>query len=606
MCGIAGILHFNKSDVEVSNLKKMTDIIAHRGPDGEGQWVNKKGNVGFGHRRLSIIDLSEAGKQPMHYANNNLSITFNGEIYNYIELREKLKTQNYQFTTGTDTEVILAAYHYWGENCLTHFDGMFAFAIWDEEKQELFCARDRFGEKPFYYYKDDEQLIFASEMKALWEVGVKKEKNLYRNYLYLLYNTTEDTYDNTSTFYNNIYQLAPSSYFKISSSKTITQTKYWDIDLDHTIDISFDNAQKKFRELFINSIQLRLRSDVAVGSSLSGGLDSSSIVMLIDQLKAKDHTQKTFSARFKNFKNDEGKFMQYVIDSTNAEAYFVYPTAESTLNNLTKILHHQEEPIGSLSVAAQFEVMQLAKKNGVTVLQDGQGADEILGGYPGYYNAYLLELYKTNRAQYKIEIDAHNKFYNKTNTPTPFDFKMHSLQYNTQKKLANHAKNLKPNNSSFFVGIHPDIVQQFKKSPNPLIREPNLKKRLYDSILNRGLNELLRYSDRNSMANAIEVRLPFLSHHLVEFLFSLPNEYLLKEGWTKYILRESLEEDLPQEITWRKDKIGYEAPQQEWQNNPYFKEKIDASIKKLQSEKVINNANSSLNWQYLMLNSIYE
>jgi len=606
MCGIAGILHFNKSDVEVSDLKKMTDTIAHRGPDGEGQWVNKKGNVGFGHRRLSIIDLSEAGKQPMHYANNNLSITFNGEIYNYIELREKLKAQNYQFTTGTDTEVILAAYHYWGENCLTHFDGMFAFAIWDEEKQELFCARDRFGEKPFYYYKDDEQLIFASEMKALWEVGVKKEKNLYRNYLYLLYNTTEDTYDNTSTFYNNIYQLAPSSYFKVSSSKTITQTKYWDIDLDHTIDISFDDAQKKFRELFINSIQLRLRSDVAVGSSLSGGLDSSSIVMLIDQLKAKDHTQKTFSARFKNFKNDEGKFMQYVIDSTNAEAYFVYPTAESTLNNLTKILHHQEEPIGSLSVAAQFEVMQLTKKNGVTVLQDGQGADEILGGYPGYYNAYLLELYKTNRTQYKIEIDAHNKFYASTNTPTPFNFKTHSLHYATHKKLANHVKNLKSNNSSFFMGIHPNIVQQFKKSPNPLIREPNLKQRLYDSIFKRGLTELLRYSDRNAMANAIEVRLPFLSHHLVEFLFSLPNEYLLKEGWTKYILRKSLEKYLPQEITWRKDKIGYEAPQQEWQNNSYFKEKINASIKKLQSEKVINKANSSLNWQYLMLNSIYE
>ena len=604
MCGIAGILQFKNETINPNSLKKMTDVLAHRGPDGEGQWINEKANVGFGHRRLSILDLSKAGHQPMHYAKNRYTITFNGEIYNYIELKEKLLKKGYQFKSNTDTEVLLALYDLKKEACLNDLDGMFSFAIWDEEKQELFCARDRFGEKPFFFSYFKNKLFFASEMKALFEIGVPKEKRIDRYYQYLMYGINEDSNDRSSTFYESIYQLKPAHYFIISKSEKPIQKKYWDIDLSHQIDIPFAEAQIKFRELFEDSINKRLRSDVPVGSSLSGGLDSSSIVLLIDKIKNKAQVQKTFSARFKNFDKDEGKYMNYVIEKSNVEPYFVFPTASSALSNFKTIMHHQEEPIGSLSIAAQFEVMQLARKNNVIVLQDGQGADEILAGYQGYYDAYFLELYTNNRKKYNEEIKAFNNLRAIEHSKPSLAFMWHSKHYKSKKAVGEALKNIKNPKSKYFQGINPDIVRQFKSNENPLDRAANLKQRLYDSLFKRGLSELLRYSDRNSMANSVEVRLPFLSHKLVEFLFSLPDEYLLNTGWSKYVLRKSLENVLPPEIAWRKDKIGYATPQKEWESSPAFKTIILDAIDTLKKEKIITIENDKLNWQYLMLGSL--
>jgi asparagine synthase (glutamine-hydrolysing) len=604
MCGIAGILHFNHQCVELDDLKKMTDTLSHRGPDGEGHWINEKANIGFGHRRLAILDLSKAGHQPMHYANNRYTITFNGEIYNYIELRETLQQKGYQFKSNTDTEVILALYDLKKENCLKDLDGMFAFAIWDEEKQELFCARDRFGEKPFFFSYIGNKLIFASEMKALFEIGVPKTKQIDRYYQYLMYGINEDPNDRSSTFYESVKQLKPSHYFIISKSENPSQKKYWDIDLSHQIDIPFAEAKIKFRELFEDSIKKRLRSDVPVGSSLSGGLDSSAIVLLIDKIRYKNQVQKTFSARFENFDKDEGKYMNYVIEKSNVEAHFVFPSSKSILSNFKKIIYHQEEPIGSLSISAQFEVMKLARENNVIVLQDGQGADEILAGYLGYYDAYFLDLYNNNRKKYNEELKAFNNLRAIEHSKPSLDFKWHSKHYKSKKAVGEVLKNIKNPKSSYFLGINPDIVRQFKLNKNPLDRAPNLKQRLYDSLFKRGLSELLRYSDRNSMAHSVEVRLPFLSHKLVEFLFSLPSEYLLKSGWTKYILRKSLEDTLPPEIAWRKDKIGYATPQKEWESDSAFKTIITESIETLQKEKIITAKNSKLNWQYLMLGSL--
>ena len=604
MCGIAGILHFNHQCVELDALKKMTDTLSHRGPDGEGQWINEKANIGFGHRRLAILDLSKAGHQPMHYANNRYTITFNGEIYNYIELRETLQKKGYQFKSNTDTEVLLALYDLKKENCLKDLDGMFAFAIWDEEKQELFCARDRFGEKPFFFSYVDNKLFFGSEMKALFQIGVPKDKRLERYYQYLMYGINEDPNERSSTFYESVKELKPAHYFIISKSENPSQKKYWDIDLSLQIDISFSEAQIKFRALFEDSIKKRLRSDVPVGSSLSGGLDSSSIVLLIDKIKNKKQVQKTFSARFENFDKDEGKFMNYVIKKSNVAPHFVFPTASSALSNYKTIMYHQEEPIGSLSIAAQFEVMKLARENNVTVLQDGQGADEILAGYQGYYDAYFLDLYNNNRKKYNEELKAFNNLRVIEHSKPSLDFKWHSKHYKSKKAVGEVLKNIKNPKSSYFLGINPDIVRQFKLNKNPLDRAPNLKQRLYDSLFKRGLSELLRYSDRNSMAHSVEVRLPFLSHKLVESLFSLPSEYLLQSGWTKYILRKSLEDTLPPEIAWRKDKIGYAIPQKEWESDSAFKTIITESVETLQKEKIITAKNSKLNWQYLMLGSL--
>ncbi len=299
MCGIAGIISKSPNDVTIERLKKMTGIIDYRGPDGEGQWINSSNNAGLGHRRLSIIDLSHEADQPMHYL-NRYSIVFNGEIYNYIELKEILAKQGYLFKTSSDTEVLLALYHRDKENCLHFLDGMFSFVIYDDEEKEIFAARDRFGEKPFYYsYKPGEYFLFGSEMKCLWEAGVPKEVNNQMLFIYLSYGIFENPRNESETFYDNCFILPHSHYLKLSvTGISLSIKKYYDIDyknINHTI--TEEQAKEKFRELFYTSVSRRLRSDATVGSSLSGGLDSSLVVCVIDELrKGTIQKQDTFSA----------------------------------------------------------------------------------------------------------------------------------------------------------------------------------------------------------------------------------------------------------------------------------------------------------------------
>ncbi|HLG35625.1 MAG TPA: asparagine synthase (glutamine-hydrolyzing), partial [Bacteroidia bacterium] len=370
MCGIAGILSFSNR-AEERMVRKMTDTLHHRGPDGEGVWMNGSAQICLGHRRLSIIDLSDSGRQPMHFADGRYTITYNGEIYNYVELKEELKKKGCRFVSTSDTEVLLALYDFKKEQCLAELDGMFAFAIWDEKEKTLFCARDRFGEKPFYYHINENYFAFASEMKALFATDMEKTPGRKKIYDYLLYSALEDSADRSSTFYENIIQLEASHYLLVSADKTFVKKRYWDIDInvrDH--DITEKDAAAKFRELLTLSVRRRLRSDVPVGSSLSGGLDSSSIVMLIDRMKKDGRVQKTFSARFENFIRDEGRFMQMVIDKSNVEPHFVFPTVKSAIENMKMVAYHQEEPIGSTSIMAQYEVMKLAKENNIKVLLD--------------------------------------------------------------------------------------------------------------------------------------------------------------------------------------------------------------------------------------------
>ena len=604
MCGISGILSFNNT-VNITDIKKMTDVLYHRGPDGEGQWLNDKQNVGLGHRRLSIIDLSEAGHQPMHYANKRYTITFNGEIYNYIELKRTLVKKGYQFKSNTDTEVLLALYDLKKSACFNDIDGMFAFAIWDNQEQKLFCARDRFGEKPFYYYKDDNKFVFASEIKALWEAGIEKSVNNKFVYDYLLFGTIQDINDLKSSFYQNIYNLEPAHYLEIDKPGNLKIEQYWKIDYQNiNYSISIADAKEQFLSLFTDSIKKRLRSDVPVGSSLSGGLDSSSIVSIIGKIKGENQIQKTFSARFKNFSKDEGSFINKVLEHTkNVNGYNVFPDENSVLNNLEKIIYHQDEPFGSFSIAAQYEVMQLAKQNNVTVLLDGQGADEYLAGYEMYYNSYYNQLHKENKSLYNKEIKAYNDLTNKTFTPPNFSTIVKSFSEAAYQKLAHFRRKNIASDSSYFLGIHPDIVSQYKSHKNPIYKPANLKDHLHSSSTQKGLNELLRYADRNSMAHSLEVRLPFLNHQLVEFTFSLPGNFLIHNAWTKYILRTSMEHILPNEITWRKDKIGYEPPQEKWLKSKIFNDMVGDAISKLKTKQIIKTSNSQLNWKYLMIAS---
>lgn len=409
MCGIAGIIHIDHGQVSAARVKKMTDTLAHRGPDGERQWISADGCTGLGHRRLSIIDLSEQASQPMHYA-GRYTIIFNGEIYNYIELKEMLTKKGYAFATSSDTEVIMALYDAEKENCLQMLDGMFAFVIYDEKEKNVFCARDRFGEKPFFYlHKKNEYFIFASEIKALIALTGEQSINNKMLYNYLSSGYLSNIADPSETFYRDILKLPQAHYLNVNTRDiSINIKEYWKIDPTRIdLSISPSDAIENFRQLLYTSVNRRLRSDVNVGSSLSGGIDSSVIVGIIDDLLKKnkaEHSfassafkQKTFSARFPGFERDEGKYMQMVIDRTNVEPHFIYPSEETLLDDIDKVAYYQDEPFGGASILVQYEVMRLAKQNDVTVLLDGQGADEILAGYHWYFGIFFRELEKKNK-----------------------------------------------------------------------------------------------------------------------------------------------------------------------------------------------------------------
>jgi asparagine synthase (glutamine-hydrolysing) len=579
MCGIAGIYNLNQSQVSLTNLKKMTEVITHRGPDGEGHWLNSNGTVGFGHRRLSIIDLTENGKQPMHYADGRYTITFNGEIYNYIELKNELRLKGYQFISDSDTEVLLALYDLKKEACLQDLDGMFSFAIWDEKLQTLFCARDRFGEKPFHYFKNDNEFVFASEIKQFWELGIDKKINQEKLLTYAKTGALENSNQITETFYQSIEKLDAAHYLMINANKKISIQKYWDI---HThvkpFEGTIEQAAELFLQLFTNSIRLRLRSDVAVGSSLSGGLDSSSIVMLIDALKGNEINQNTFSARFKNFSKDEGEHIEAVVKACkNVNVHYTWPDKDYFEESFEKVTYHQDEPFGSASIVAQYSVMELAKKNNVTVLLDGQGADEYLAGYLPYYHTYLSQLFYSNLNLYESEISAYNLFH-QLSSPYLNNSKTESVRM----KLGR---------------IRRKILNQNLPYKNAL------QSVLKENTTVNGLKELLRYADRNSMAHSREVRLPFLSHKLVEFVFSLPDEFKLNNGWTKFVLRKSMDKILPPSICWRVDKIGYEPPQHLWIKSDKFNQEIQQASKMLNIPRSNDTNNESVfnqDWRLLM------
>lgn len=624
MCGIAGIVSVNKKDVSIERLKLMTDIIAYRGPDGEDQWINGNGNVGFGHRRLSIIDLTHNADQPMHYM-DRYTIVFNGEIYNYIELKEKLIKQGYSFKTESDTEVLMALYDREKENCLPMLDGMFSFVIYDNEKKEIFAARDRFGEKPFYYsYEHGKHFIFGSEMKCLWAAGIKKEVNNQMLFSYLNYSSLQNQKDESETFFNNCINLPHGHYLKLPVNSCILQIKkYYDIkikNINHAITES--QALEKFRELFYTSVSRRLRSDVAVGSSLSGGLDSSLIVCVIDQLKkGTRQKQDTFSAIFPGFAKDERKYINYVTESTNVSPHFTVPDDNGIIKDLEKIFWHQEEPFGTASIYAQYCVMRLAKENNVTVLLDGQGADEYLAGYHSYYHQFFNDLEKNypkiSQSQYSSYLELHDaneinqimkkdlKYFVRMKIPKTLRAGKNFMNYYNQKKESFFSKEF------YFANIkNKGIPYQYPK---------DLNSALYHNIFQGELQSLLRYCDRNSMSQSREVRLPFLYHELVEFVFTLPPYFKINKGWTKWILRNAFNSLLPQEITWRKDKIGYEPPQTSWLQNKRVEEKIHESKRRLYQHHVISKKeferNTSLksnsnpknkNWELWMAGEMFK
>jgi asparagine synthase (glutamine-hydrolysing) len=617
MCGIAGIISLNKSLVNKRSLKAMSDTLAHRGPDGEGFWINENNNVGLSHRRLAIIDLTAAAAQPMHYL-NRYSIVYNGEIYNYKEIRSDLQKTGYHFNTESDTEVILAAFDLYKTDCVKYFDGMFSFAIWDEVTQTLFCARDIFGEKPFYYFIDKDVFVFASEMKALWAVGINKNIDEKMMVNYLAIGQVQNASNKSHTFYKNIFSLSSAHTGLLSLNEMhFTLNKFRDINKENCIKISEKDATDKLEFLLKKSVSYRLRSDVAVGSSLSGGIDSSTIAYLIQQenLKNKHAGFKTFSAVFPGFDNDESVFIKELSEQFHLQNFTVTPSAEGLINDFDKLCYHQEEPFSSSSIYAQYKVYELAAKNNVKVLLDGQGADETVAGYTKYLNWYLQEL--TGHAKFNLAKKERLHF-KKNNIDFKWNLKNKIAAYlpahaamALEKREYNKIINSNDINIELLASIKGNEWQGISK---PVVTK--LNDILYHNTMQHGLEELLRYADRNSMAHGTEVRLPFLNFELVSFIFSLPSYFKIKDGFTKSILRKTMEHKLPDNILWNTKKIGFETPQKNWMENKHLEEKIINAKEKLVKEKILNpialnnkvnpkhtHEAENMDWRYLNLSA---
>ena len=538
MCGITGIIYKNKN-VEAAELEKMTEKIKHRGPDSSGIYMDK--NVGFGHRRLSIIDVSDHSNQPFFY--KDLILIFNGAIYNYLEIKDELISHGYSFKTTSDTEVLLLAYDKWGEDCVKKFNGMWSFAIHDKKRNIVFCSRDRFGVKPFYYYADGDQFIFASEIKAVLEI---KKVTTVNTQIILQFIETNFTEHNNETFFEGIFKL-PGSHSLVYDLKTNVFQIYKYYELEFNAEVSKLNLQDSinlFEEKFQESIKLRLRSDVKIGSALSGGLDSSYIVAIsAKQFKVKkDFNAVTVGSLHKE--EDEGDRARIISDCLGIENSIIYPDKNEFEKLIPQVIYSLEEPFGGLSVYMQTFLMKQAQKLGIKVLLDGQGADEVLLGYSNYTAAFLKNHGLKDNVKFLLNLRSHYDisifkglliylYYSNFNVRKTY-LKLRGLGLKSKyKKLIeyNHIRTL--NNS------YKNIFELQK-----------------NEIFWAQIPQLLRWEDMNSMAYGIETRLPYLDYKFVETCLSINNNFKIFTGWSKYILRKNLQKHIPDEIAWNRKKLG--------------------------------------------------
>ena len=568
-------------------LEKMAEALRHRGPDGEGFWISPGRQVGFAHRRLAIIDLSPAAAQPMHYA-GRYTVVYNGEIYNYLELRSRLADMGYRFRTNSDTEVLLAAYDCWKQDCLGALDGMFAFAIWDEQEQVLFAARDRFGEKPFYYITGENEFLFASERKAFWAAGFKQEVDGASLLRFLALGHSQAPLDKTACFHQGVFSLPAAHMLRLHlPTKEIILSCYWDLDLTRISSLGKKEAAESFKEKFKLAVQRRLRSDVKLGASLSGGLDSSSIVAtILSATTDQGAGLHTFSAVFPGFEKDESAYVELMAEAFPIESHLVYPGVDGLIDDFEMLCFHQEEPFISSSVYAQFKVYEMAAGQGTKVLLDGQGADETMAGYDRYIHWFLQELLRSRPSELwreKKALRANGASFSwgwKNYLAAYFPAQAAGLLEKRQARQIRRYQDLAPG----FAAQYGDLHALYK----PMVMK--LNDILYHASCQQGLEELLRYADRNSMAHSRELRLPFLFHELVELIFSLPAQYKIHEGWTKWLLRKSMEQELPGAVVWRRGKIGFEPPQARWMQERRLQDYIQEAKRKLVNLGVLQPA----------------
>lgn len=610
MCGIAGIVAQQSSQPLHTYLDVMSKKLRHRGPDDEGFLIYSQNSIslhygddtpqsvhqfptkyqptshissanfsstfGFVHRRLSILDLSPYGHQPQCYEEDDVYITFNGEIYNYIEIRTELVQKGYSFKTESDTEVLLASYKEWGVDCLSHFNGMWSFVLFDRQKQLLFGARDRFGVKPLYYFHNNGYFVFASEPKAIVSLPFVSSKihsgSLFDYLVYGLKDFQEQT------FFEDIKEIRPSCYFLYNlQSHSFTTKEYY--SLETTLDWEkfardkFLTHSKNIQELFFSAVDLRLRSDVTVGSALSGGLDSSAIVCAIRRLiNLRNYQQvgvhqKVFTVTHPNQSINEEHWAEIVAKQASAEMHTITPTSTTFQQDIEHLVYAQDIPFDSTTIYAQYMVMRLAKSHNVTVLLDGQGADELFGGYQQYYRGFFAEMIKKlalPRFFYEYE--------HLDNSPVNAKFVQFSMAKLLRAKLL--PSFLKSRSTRSYIKEFAYINDDFWSSHShrisahtDMMYQTSLNEMLLSSMTKSGLLSLLRYEDRNSMSFSIESRTPFADDTpLIEYVFQIPSSYKIVQGWSKALLRQSMIDIIPNENRLRKDKVAFATPEYSWLN----------------------------------------
>jgi asparagine synthase (glutamine-hydrolysing) len=582
MCGISGIVDKLDNCVSPKVMQDMNDLIIHRGPDSEGFFFGD--TFALGHRRLSILDLSPSGHQPMNFQDKYV-ITYNGEVYNYVELKIELSEHGYKFQSETDTEVILAAYDFWGEECVQKFNGMWAFAIYSKLDNLIFCSRDRFGVKPFFYSEINGKFVFGSEIKQLLLFHEQNFANLSMLLDFLVMGLSEHT---EQTFFEGVYSLQ-GGHNLIYDLKTHTHKvkKYYNLQLDPSLSkLNEDEAVIKYQQALKKSIKLRLRSDVKVGTCLSGGLDSSSVASIAAQINARETSEpfNAITASSLDPKNDETNYAEQVVKNSKLNWNVVQPTHNDFLDKIDDIVKLQDEPVAGPSIVMQYVVFKKAKEIGCKVMLDGQGGDETLLGYERYYPSYLLSLSFKEMCRGFFKATDNSKL-SKTSL----------LAYCAYFLFAKIRKQrlLKRNSfikSDFFSKVNWRFLKKLARSYKDIFELQKLE------IFETQMPHLLRYEDRNSMAHSIEARLPFIDYQLVETALSLPNNYKINEGWTKFLLRKAIDSYLPKSITWRKNKIGFEAPADIWlkDHNDYIQSAIDNStiLKTITNHKKVTDHKS--------------
>lgn len=586
MCGIAGIWRRDGGTASRELLEFMNRVQSHRGPD--GQDIYHGGSVGLAHRRLAIVDLSEAGHQPL--AIEDRVLVYNGEIYNHRELREELEGKGHRFSSVCDTEVLLRSYLEWGPSCVTRFNGMFAFAIWDGSKKELFCARDRLGIKPFFFVEDSSGFEFASEIKALLNKPERRRPRIRTLVRFLGEGLTDDEWE---TFFQDISVLPPAHTMTVTQTG-ISRTRYWRVDPQtdwKSFDLpqgtafaskterqvgptdfpdvpGLDEAADAFRDLLQDSVRLRLRSDVPVGTCLSGGLDSSSVVACASSLL--NHPMETFSSIYPDRGYDESRYIDDVVNAFGTRPNPVEPDGSDLPDIFEKIVWHQDEPTGGPGLYSQWKVMEQAQTR-VTVLLDGQGGDELLAGYHHYFREYLSELAKELHRQ-KGDLDEVLRVGALVGSVTGQDHQAlaeRAIRRAKRPKILQLFQKDRPGRVRTPALLHPDLAQEVSKKDATRMDidrlfSNSLTQKLYDDLVRFSIPALLRYEDRNSMAFSLEARVPFLDHRLVEFCFALPNEFKILPPHTKLVLRKAMNGRLPASVTRRQDKLGYPTPLANW------------------------------------------